>query len=139
MTNTYDMLLNPPAKRPRKSENKKVDTGGQENQDVRKLTKPMQAQLPKPLSHTEEAVKTADTKSTNQPINQSVNPLINRLKHQLMNKPKGFYIPEQLDVRLDQTVEYFQRKHGLKKVDRSILLSALLEDDELWKEASLDQ
>ena len=36
MTNTYDMLLNPPAKKPHQSENKKIDVDVQGNQQVSK-------------------------------------------------------------------------------------------------------
>lgn len=143
MTNTYDMLLNPPVKKPQQSEKKTIDANGQGNQQiskpVRKTNRPVPTQASKPLLNKEKKAKIPDINSVNQPINQSVNQLINRQTNQLMNKPTGFYISEQLDVRLDQAVEYFRRKHGLKKVDRSIVINALLEKEELWEEPFLDQ
>jgi hypothetical protein len=56
-----------------------------------------------------------------------------------MDKPTGFYISEGLDNRLDQAVQYFQKNHGLKKVDRSLILNALLENNTFWTNESLDQ
>lgn len=56
-----------------------------------------------------------------------------------MGKPKGFYISELLDTRLDHAVRYFQSVHGIKKVDRSILINAMLIDDAYWTQESLDQ
>jgi hypothetical protein len=76
--------------------------------------------------------------SVNQPINQSINQLTDHLDERLMNKPKGFYISEKLDKRFDKAVEYFEEKHQLR-IDRSILLNALLEDENIWDEQSLDR
>jgi hypothetical protein len=35
-------------------------------------------------------------------------------------------------------VQYFQRTHGIKKVDRSILINAMLDNDAQWSDKSLD-
>jgi len=80
-------------------------------------------------------------KSVNLPINrlinQSINQLTENLDRRLMSKPKGFYISERLDKRLDKAVGYYEEKHHLK-IDRSILLGALLDTDSVWEEQNLD-
>jgi len=43
-----------------------------------------------------------------------------------------------LDKRLDTAVRYLQETHGLKKVDRSILVNAMLDSDEHWTDEALD-
>jgi hypothetical protein len=52
---------------------------------------------------------------------------------------KAFYITEALDEKLDQAVNYLQKKHGIKKVDRSVLVNALLDNDTFWTDQALDQ
>lgn len=66
-----------------------------------------------------------------QPINQTFTKIVDR--------PKGFYITEALDEKLDKAVTYLQKKHGIKKVDRSVIVNALLDNDTLWTNESLDQ
>src|SRR6266566_495896 len=44
-----------------------------------------------------------------------------------VDRPKSFYITLRLDRRLDEAVRYFQEAHGIKKVDRSILVNAMLD------------
>lgn len=55
-----------------------------------------------------------------------------------MDKPRGFYITERLNQRIDEAVRYFQVKHGIKKVDRSIVVTALLDNAAYWTEEALD-
>ncbi len=55
-----------------------------------------------------------------------------------MDKPRGFYITERLNQRIDEAVRYYQQKHGIKKVDRSIVVTALLENEAYWTEEALD-
>jgi hypothetical protein len=78
-------------------------------------------------------------RSTNRLTRQSITQLTEQLAQSPMPKPKGFYISEQLDARLDHAVRYFQTVHGIKKVDRSILMNAMLIDETHWTEESLDQ
>src|SRR2546429_9345609 len=71
--------------------------------------------------------------STEQSINQSTDQSIHRLTKRLtirykrpdpvkvMDKPRGFYITEQLNKHIDEAVRYYQEQHNLKKVDRSII------------------
>ena len=68
--------------------------------------------------------------STSQPTAFTVNKTVER--------PKSFYITLRLDKRLDDAVRYFQEKHGIKKVDRSILINALLDTDAVWTHEALD-
>lgn len=57
----------------------------------------------------------------------------------ILERPRGFYITRRLDRQLDRAVAYLKEQHGLQKVDRSVLVTALLDRDELWTEAALDQ
>jgi hypothetical protein len=57
----------------------------------------------------------------------------------IVNRPKAFYITEDLDEKLDKAVNYLQKQHGIKKVDRSVLVNALLDNDTLWTDEALDQ
>jgi hypothetical protein len=49
------------------------------------------------------------------------------------------HITEGLDEKLDLAVTYLQKKHGIKKVDRSVIVNALLDNDTLWTNEALDQ
>ena len=77
--------------------------------------------------------------STSQSTNQSTSQLISRPLTQIVDRPKAFYITEGLDEKLDQAVTYLQKKHGIKKVDRSVIVNALLDNDALWTDEALDQ
>ena len=131
MSNTYDILLNPPPSKQQKPAEKKAD-----------ISEPVKQQPhieEKKLASNKKSKLTRPPKPRTSSINQPINSFINQPNNRLMNKPTGFYITEQLDNRLDQAVEYFRKQHGLKKVDRSIVLNALLERDELWADSSLNQ
>jgi hypothetical protein len=81
--------------------------------------------------------------STSQSTNQSTSQLISRSINQpftkIVDRPKGFYITEALDEKLDKAVTYLQKKHGIKKVDRSVIVNALLDNETLWTDEALDQ
>src|SRR5690242_19333248 len=72
----------------------------------------------------------AKSKLTNQSTGQSTNQLIgqpiSRPFTKIVDRPKAFYITEGLDEKLDKAVTYLQKKHGIKKVDRSVIVNALL-------------
>ncbi len=55
-----------------------------------------------------------------------------------MEKPRAFYITERLNQRLDEAVRYYQEKHNLKKVDRSVIVTALLDNEANWTEDALE-
>lgn len=77
--------------------------------------------------------------STRQFTKQSTKQSIESNENDIVNKPKGFYITYRLDKRLNEAVDYLQKKHGIKKVDRSLLINALLDIDEKWTEEALDK
>jgi hypothetical protein len=79
------------------------------------------------------------TQSTRQSTNQLINQPTSRPLTKLVDRPKAFYITEGLDEKLDQAVTYLQKKHGIKKVDRSVIVNALLDNDALWTDEALDQ
>ena len=83
------------------------------------------------------------SKPTHQSTRQSTNHLINQPTNRpftkIVDRPKAFYITENLDENLDKAVNYLQKKHGIKKVDRSVIVNALLENDTLWTDEALDQ
>lgn len=75
---------------------------------------------------------------TNQPIDRPTGLLtdVDELGP-VVEKPKAFYITQRVDRWLDEAVRYLQEK-GLYKVDRSILVNALLHKPELFKPGTLD-
>lgn len=91
-----------------------------------------------PSSHPQRSI----SQPTNQPIiqstDQSINRLTNQSENQIVEKPKAFYITKRLDYRLDTAVRYIQERHRIKKVDRSILVNAIMDTDALWTEQHLD-
>ena len=83
---------------------------------------------PKPMSQ-----------STRQLTNQLISQPMSRPFTKLVDRPKAFYITEGLDENLDKAVTYLQKKHGIKKVDRSVIVNALLDNETLWTDDALDQ
>ena len=86
------------------------------------------------------------TQSARQPTSQSVSQSTGQQagrsafpsETQTVDRPKSFYITVRLDRRLDEAVRYFQEAHGIKKVDRSILVNAMLDTDGNWTKEALD-
>jgi hypothetical protein len=105
----------------------------------------LEKQKKKQVSPAQEQQNAPD-KSTTQSIDPSIDRLTDRLTSRLthpdtskvMDKPRGFYITEQLNKHIDEAVRYYQEKHNLKKVDRSIVVTALLENESHWTEEALD-
>lgn len=91
-------------------------------------TTPSTEQSPPPSTH----------QFIDQSINQSTNQSIRNTSNKVMEKPRGFYITEGLNQRIDEAVRYYQEKHDLKKVDRSIVVTVLLENEANWTEEALD-
>jgi hypothetical protein len=77
--------------------------------------------------------------STRQSTNQSISQPTGRPITKIVDRPRAFYITERLDDQLDKAVAYLQKTHGIKKVDRSVIVNALLDHDTLWTEEALDQ
>ena len=87
---------------------------------------------------TSQSTDQSTNRPINQPIDQPINPLIDVDElGPVVEKPKAFYITQKVDRWLDDAVRYCQEK-GLYKVDRSILVNALLHKPELFKPTSLD-
>jgi hypothetical protein len=53
-------------------------------------------------------------------------------------RPKAFYITRRLDRRLEAAVRYFQEVQGIVKADRSTVLNALLDREDLFSEEALE-
>ena len=79
------------------------------------------------------------SQSTGQSTGQLISQPINQPFTKIVDRPKAFYITEGLDENLDKAVTYLQKKHGIKKVDRSVIVNALLDNDTLWTDDALDQ
>jgi hypothetical protein len=73
------------------------------------------------------------------PVDRSVSQPTEPSAGRLVGRPKAFYITEWIDAQLDEAVRYFQEKHGIKKVDRSSVINAMLNHDEVWGRDALDR
>src|SRR5262245_14122065 len=60
--------------------------------------------------------------SVNQSIDQSTNQSTKQLIGKVVNRPVAFYIPEVVNKKIDEAVQYYQDKRHLK-FDRSALVS----------------
>ncbi|SRR6266496_2313429 len=96
-----------------------------------------EASLPNGNQPTAQSTKQSTDKSTGRLSNTSINQSISHA-NKVMDKPRGFYITEGLNQRIDQAVRYYQENHNLKKVDRSIVVTALLDNETNWTEETLD-
>jgi hypothetical protein len=92
-----------------------------------------------PLPAKSKSAHQSTSQSTNQLTSQLINQPASRPLSHIVDRPKAFYITEGLDEKLDQAVTYLQKKHGIKKVDRSVMVNALLDNDTLWTDEALDQ
>ena len=97
---------------------------------------PAKSKVSKPKS---KSAHQSTSQSTHQLTSQLINQPASRPLSQIVDRPKAFYITEGLDEKLDQAVTYLQKKHGIKKVDRSVIVNALLDNGTLWTDEALDQ
>ena len=107
-------------------------------------SKPVASPTPLPTKSTGVPQKVRDKlkpvhQSTSQSTNQLINQPTSRPISRIVDRPKAFYITEGLDEKLDNAVTYLQKKHGIKKVDRSVIVNAFLDNDTLWTDEALDQ
>jgi hypothetical protein len=110
--------------------------------DLIYTTKPQPIPAPSPEKSKPQKIKKqpqSTSQSTGRPTNQSVSQPTHHQGNKIVDRPKAFYITEGLDEKLDQAVVYLQRKHGIKKVDRSVVVNALLDNGTLWTDEALDQ
>jgi hypothetical protein len=90
---------------------------------------------PSPSSNSSPSKDTSINQSTPLSINQSIRQSINKV----MDRPRGFYIIERLNNRIDEAVRYFQDIHGIKKADRSVVVTAMLDQEDNWTNEALDK
>jgi hypothetical protein len=124
----FSKLINPNTAKP--AEPQKPESKGVSPTPLPKRSK---ANTQKPR-HKPQLTSQSTSQSTNQLINQPTSRPISKI----VDRPKAFYITEDLDEKLDKAVNYLQKKHGIKKVDRSVIVNALLDDDRHWTDEALD-
>src|SRR2546429_4202744 len=95
-------------------------------------------QPPSSIQPTEQSISQSTGQSVSQPTEQQTRQSVPLSDKLTVDRPKSFYITLRLDKRLDEAVRYFQEVHGIKKVDRSILMNAMLDTDENWTDEALD-
>lgn len=86
----------------------------------------------------DESIARSTNKSISKSTGQSTSEQTTWSGSKLVDRPKAFYITERLDKRIDKAVRYFQEKHGIRKVDRSIIVNVIMDNDANWSSASLD-
>ena len=103
---------------------------------------PVQTQDPVSSQSPNQQTPQSTTQSARQSVSQSTDQQASRSaflsETKTVDRPKSFYITLRLDRRLDEAVRYFQEAHGIKKVDRSILVNAMLDNDGNWTGEALD-
>lgn len=93
----------------------------------------------KPIQQvTHQSINQSIRQSTKQSIKRSTKQQISQLGNKIVEKPKGFYITQRLDKKLDEAVRYLQEVHGIKKADRSTIVNAILDNEANWTEEALD-
>ena len=99
------------------------------------------------LGFHDQSTDQSTSQSIDPSIDQSINRLIDRPIDSLnqidslgpvIGKPRGFYLTQKVDRWLDGAVLYLKEK-GLHKVDRSVLVNALLHDPGLYTQENLDK
>jgi hypothetical protein len=100
--------------------------------------RPQQSQMPS--AATEPAVTTDAPVGSpvDQPTERSTSQSTALPSGRIVARPKAFYITERLDAHLDEAVRYLQTRHTIRKVDRSTIINALLDQDEHWSQEALD-
>ena len=87
---------------------------------------------------TDQSISRLTNQSTERLTKQSMNLPTTHTGSRIMEKPRAFYITERLNQRLDEAVRYYQEKHNLKKVDRSVIVTAFLDNEANWTEEALE-
>jgi hypothetical protein len=63
--------------------------------------------------------------------------VLNQLAGRVVSRPVSFYIPEVINHKIDEAVDYMDKRHGTR-VDRSAIVSAILGNPALWEPESLN-
>ena len=95
---------------------------------VQKLSSPQQPNRP-----TAQSTHQSTERLTRRSISQSMD-----AGNKILDKPKAFYITQRLNQHIDKAVRYFQEEHNIKKVDRSVVITAILDNEAYWTEEALD-
>ncbi|SRR6266568_7213808 len=95
-------------------------------------------QLPSHAQSTGQSASQPTSQSVRQSTDQQAGQSTPLSDNKTVDRPKSFYITNRLDKRLDEAVDYIQEVHGIKKVDRSILVNAMLDHDAIWTGEALD-
>lgn len=115
-----------------------------EEKEQKSIIQPTDQLTPRP---TDKPVKKEKKKLIHNKLTQSVSQSTSRPTSQPTNfsthsktvdRPKAFYITERLDRKLDEAVRYLQDNHDIKKVDRSTIINAILDNEAYWTDESLD-
>ena len=81
--------------------------------------------------------------STSQPVEPPVSRRVDRsvdpqLMSKVVDRPVSFYLPEIINAKIDEAVDYMEKRHRVK-VDRSAVVSAILGNPTVWKPEARDQ
>jgi hypothetical protein len=129
----YDDMMR---RRIEESRSKEVAQSGQPEETQQKASSPSNDQLI--AQSTKQSIKPSTDQSTGRSTNRLLHQRTHPSSSKVMDKPRAFYITEQVNKRIDEAVAYYQEKHKLAKVDRSIVVTALLEKESNWTEKALD-
>ena len=81
----------------------------------------------------------ASNRPVSRPVDQSVDQPVNQqLTGKVVDRPVSFYLPEIVNEKIDEAVDYIGKKHRIK-ADRSAVVSAILGNPDIWKPEMLDQ
>ena len=81
--------------------------------------------------------------STKRPVNRSTDRSTDQLSKvdtlgPIVDRPRAFYITQKVDRWLDEAVRYLRDK-GIYKMDRSVLVNALIHNPDLYEPDSLEK
>lgn len=91
---------------------------------------------PQPITPGDQGIEV--TQPVDQSIDRSTKQSTQQLIGRVVNRPVAFYIPEIINKKIDEAMQYYQDKRRLK-FDRSALVSAILGNPENWTPKALDQ
>ena len=76
---------------------------------------------------------------TSRPVDQPVNRSVDQqLMGKVVDRPVAFYLPESINEKIDEAVDYLEKQHRTK-VDRSAVVSAILGNPTIWEPEALNQ
>ena len=112
----------PPSERDKTIRGSGFTTGSQAEEDTQQYSRPV-----------DQSVDQSTSQSTDQSTEQAID--MNGIGP-VVARPLAFYVTQQVDAWLDEAVHYL-RVQGLHKVDRSVIVNALLHDKMLYDKRNL--